>query len=458
MNSISLQRVLAAATILMLLVAPIIVTAQQSIEIVGQIEVSEEYEDPQSLAWNDGSIWYSNQNTETVYQVNPGSGQVTNRIDTGFEYIRGIEATNESLWVINQNLEGTSTAREINPNTGKEISRIPLPGDTPTGIAYDGRNLWVGSYGDDGPAAFKINPQNGNVIDSIEIDGMEDLAWGAGFLWVATAGTIQQIDPSTPTGEPVQEYESQRFSPTGVTWDGSHLWETQVANRTVSRIDVGQIAQPNSPPNASFSYTPKQPSAGSQVVFDASSSKDPNGFIQTYQWDLNGDGIPDARGQQASYTFSSNGVYTVNLTLTDDDGVTGSTEKEVSVGDSQSGQQQNTGPTTAASKQVARNSPAAKPTEVPSVSAETQPNSGNQQSDERESTAENSSQAYTSSDAVGESTGTPITTNNTQQERGFFANGGESDFFSFLSNPLALTVAGFVASALGILIQLFGGR
>ena len=77
----------------------------------------------------------------------------------------------------------------------------------------------------------------------------------------------------------------------------------------------------NQAPTASFSATPTSGAAPLDVDFDASGSSDPDGSIVSYEWDF-GDGTSDS-GETASHQYTSDGSFTVTLTVTDDEGATG---------------------------------------------------------------------------------------------------------------------------------------
>ena len=78
------------------------------------------------------------------------------------------------------------------------------------------------------------------------------------------------------------------------------------------------VGTPNLPPIAEAG--PDQTTdEGSIVTLDATGSHDPDGGIDLCEWDF-GDGSPTETGVIVSYLFSDNGVYTVTLTVTDDDG------------------------------------------------------------------------------------------------------------------------------------------
>lgn len=84
-------------------------------------------------------------------------------------------------------------------------------------------------------------------------------------------------------------------------------------------------APSNRPPTASFTYATDNLSCS----FNASASADTDGSIVTYAWNF-GDSSTGS-GVTASHTYASAGTYTVVLTVTDDDGATGSQPRDVTV-------------------------------------------------------------------------------------------------------------------------------
>ncbi len=86
------------------------------------------------------------------------------------------------------------------------------------------------------------------------------------------------------------------------------------------------------PPVAQFEFTPERPKVGETVRFDASESFDPDGKIIKYEWDLESDGTIDAQGVTVEHIFSQAGTFTVTLTVTDNDGETGTARKTITVG------------------------------------------------------------------------------------------------------------------------------
>ncbi len=81
---------------------------------------------------------------------------------------------------------------------------------------------------------------------------------------------------------------------------------------------------------------PSAPKAGLAVTFSGSASSDPypGGSISSYSWSW-GDGMPTSGGVSPTHTFAKPGVYTVNLTVTDNYGLASTlTAESVDVGES----------------------------------------------------------------------------------------------------------------------------
>ena len=88
----------------------------------------------------------------------------------------------------------------------------------------------------------------------------------------------------------------------------------------------------NTPPTASFTATPESAPTGTTVTFDAAGSKDPDGSIANYEWDLDGNGTYEtSTGTTASATtaYATPGARTVGLRVTDNGGATATATRTV---------------------------------------------------------------------------------------------------------------------------------
>jgi len=101
------------------------------------------------------------------------------------------------------------------------------------------------------------------------------------------------------------------FSPTEIT-------ATEKSGTVSSQREIIEEKDTNKSPVIEFVAEPRTGNAPLEVFFDASASHDPDGKIETYQWDFK-DGTK-GNGELIQHTFDSNGFYNVELTITDDEG------------------------------------------------------------------------------------------------------------------------------------------
>jgi len=90
---------------------------------------------------------------------------------------------------------------------------------------------------------------------------------------------------------------------------------------------------PNQPPVADFNYSPERPKAGQWITFDASTSRDPDGQVDFYAWDLNNDQVYDEYSPSPIVRAQWNraDIYTVGLRVTDTSGANTWTTKSITV-------------------------------------------------------------------------------------------------------------------------------
>ncbi|NQE04683.1 hypothetical protein C5S32_02320 [ANME-1 cluster archaeon GoMg1] len=107
----------------------------------------------------------------------------------------------------------------------------------------------------------------------------------------------------------IEEYDNKKLALNMVEW-----------------LSSGAI---NEPPVVSFTYYPENPVVNQTITFNASSSYDPDGTIENYEWDF-GDGT-NGGGEIVNYSYCAAGNYTVKLTVTDDRGAYNTSMKIINV-------------------------------------------------------------------------------------------------------------------------------
>ena len=170
-----------------------------------------------------------------------------------------------------------------------------------------------------GPAAaFTYTPINPSTQDTVQFfdgstSGSDDIASRG---WVFGDGGVSTAQ------NPTHKYSvpgAYRVQLTITTDRGA----TSSAERMITVL--------NAPPNAAFTFAPLSPKVGQLVTFSAGGSGDPDGTVDMYEWDFNGDGLTDATGSSATRGFDVVGARPVTLTVTDDDGAKDSVTRVVPV-------------------------------------------------------------------------------------------------------------------------------
>jgi PKD repeat protein len=109
--------------------------------------------------------------------------------------------------------------------------------------------------------------------------------------------------------------------------DDVAIYPAALSSATVAQHYSLGTSQPpaNNPPTASFTSSVTD----LHVAVDASGSADSDGNVASYAWDF-GDGTTGT-GKTTSHDYATGNTYTVTLTVTDDDGASGTTASQVTV-------------------------------------------------------------------------------------------------------------------------------
>jgi len=89
------------------------------------------------------------------------------------------------------------------------------------------------------------------------------------------------------------------------------------------------VVTSNQSPIALYSISHRIPYTGQEVVFDGTYSRDGDGWIVAWRWDLGPAGIQT--GSIVTVTFDTPGDFAITLTVTDNDGATDSIYRRIKV-------------------------------------------------------------------------------------------------------------------------------
>jgi trimeric autotransporter adhesin len=221
--------------------------------------------------------------------------------------------------------------------TGGRIIGFGNAGSGGTSGNYD-RHVYMF---DDGRVRFGIWTGSAAVIDTPA--SYNDGQWHqivatqgpAGMALYVDGALIGTHDPVTP-----QAYDGFWRVGSDSTWGGSStndfsgvVDETAVYPAVLSAARVqrhwelgsGTAVAPNQAPTAAFTSTATDLSAS----FNGGGSTDADGTVESYAWDF-GDGTT-ATGATVTHPYAAADTYSVKLTVTDDDGATGTVTKSVTV-------------------------------------------------------------------------------------------------------------------------------
>jgi len=173
----------------------------------------------------------------------------------------------------------------------------------------------------------------GSVFHDLNKNGVRDAGEpGVAGVTDSVGRFSLEVPPGTYTVELVVASLPARFEPTTPT-----RVQVLVKERAFARVQFGAWQRPREiivtfvPPVARFAWSPERPKAYETVTLDASESYDPNGRVVKYEWDLEVRGKHIRReGKIIQYAFPE-GTHRVTLTVTDNDGLTDTTTRELIV-------------------------------------------------------------------------------------------------------------------------------
>src|SRR5919109_1417794 len=147
-------------------------------------------------------------------------------------------------------------------------------------------------------------------------------------IWAMLPGPDGVPDPAT-----IRTFADGAANPVHLQiGPGGDLFYADFDGGTIRRVT---FTPANQPPTAVATANPTSGSAPLTVQFDGSGSTDPDAGDNTlsYAWDLDGDGqYDDSTAVAPSYTYTTQGVYTASLRVTDGHGASSTAAVTINVG------------------------------------------------------------------------------------------------------------------------------
>ena len=167
-------------------------------------------------------------------------------------------------------------------------------------------------------ARLLVEPRTGDRISFDASASLDPDGNIANYAWDWESDGTYDATSSVPTAE-------HTFSASGSHRVTLRVTDDKGATAPVTKtIGIG-VRQT---PQASFSFAPSQPSILDEVRF-SDASTDPDGQISSWSWEF-GDGTSSTERDPAR-TYSRKGTFTVKLTVTDNDGLTGTKSQALTV-------------------------------------------------------------------------------------------------------------------------------
>ena len=190
--------------------------------------------EPSAIAVGRDAIWVADAGTNTIYEVNPTSKAIVDRIAVGHLPDALVVDQQGRLWVAN---DGDGTVWWIDPHAATPVRLQVAVGNGPIALAAGLGAVWVANRLDD--TVSRIDPARGKVTQTIPLPSAPAaLAVSGGSLWVATDGanSVLQFDAHGKSLGPVPIAD-----PVALASSGPVLWVASQADGTVSRIVNGKI-------------------------------------------------------------------------------------------------------------------------------------------------------------------------------------------------------------------------
>jgi glutamine cyclotransferase len=189
------------------------------------------------LAWVDGFLWYSDGEESTLYRLDPVNGETLTvyeipRVNASLSYDGGY------LWQVTGvgRLAGPKTVTKIDPESGKVLDVVGLGVDSMcvAGVEVRGEEVWLGLEQRGRLQQRRLH--TGEIIRDYRVEPRIAGVAAAGsvlFYCEYDQRLLVEVDPGT--GAEMARYRLEG-NPTGVTWDGRHVWYNDYSGKKIRKV------------------------------------------------------------------------------------------------------------------------------------------------------------------------------------------------------------------------------
>ena len=250
--------------------------------------------------------------------------------------------TSDDRWLVS--LYSTGRIYEIDTDDG-EITYIGSGDVELTGLAWD--YITYALYGTSGSTLYEIDPDDGSQITigshvtttmmngitcdnegtcfGVDIDYNRKTYSNLYTINIST-GKATLVGPLINCTYAVDAAYNKDNETLYLMGDGLYICDSETGEcirvecENFPELTGFAIPEVNLPPIAVFNWTPTFPDPGETILFNASDSYDPDGYIKLYEWDWDNDGEYDYKNYTspiATHIFEEAGKYPVTLRVHD---------------------------------------------------------------------------------------------------------------------------------------------
>ena len=226
----------------------------KKLSVEKQKTITLDINDPQGQAWDGHHLWLADDDTDSIYKINPSSGKVMKTIPAPGTQPRGLAWDGKNLWCSDNN---TKKIYKINPKNGGIISAVNAPvsyavnapEDTIRGLAWDGKYLWSAYYAGWGSQISQVEPDTGDIVKSFFPGGIpQELECDGEYLYCVNNNNYLKkknydnfniIRCFQLSSLLLSSYiEIPSTNPRGTAFDGEKFWHVDKNSKRLSQLIV----------------------------------------------------------------------------------------------------------------------------------------------------------------------------------------------------------------------------